>query len=75
MCKIAETKLPYFSVTPTFSVCIEHGFIRGEAQECPDCGKRLRLTGRTQLLELRLSCHNCSYASPLLSREEIGELL
>jgi len=44
-------------------------------RECPDCGKRLRLTGRAQLLELRLSCQNCGYASPLLSREEIGELL
>ena len=42
---------------------------------CPDCGKRLRLTGRAQMLELRRNCQNCGYNSPLLSQEEIGELL
>jgi ribonucleoside-triphosphate reductase len=34
--KIAENyKLPYFSITPTFSICEEHGYIKGEAKECP----------------------------------------
>jgi ribonucleoside-triphosphate reductase len=34
--KIAEnTALPYFSITPTFSVCPVHGFIRGEHKTCP----------------------------------------
>jgi ribosomal protein S27AE len=42
---------------------------------CPECGKRLRLTGRAQLVEFRLACQNCGYASPLLTPEEIGELL
>ncbi|MCF7861630.1 ribonucleoside triphosphate reductase [Candidatus Woesearchaeota archaeon] len=37
--KIAyNTKLPYFSVTPTFSVCSDHGYITGEEPECPQCG-------------------------------------
>lgn len=45
------------------------------AKECPSCGKRLRLTGRAQRLEFRLTCNHCGYASPLLSQEEIGELL
>ncbi len=36
--KIAEnTKLPYFSITPTFSVCKEHGYIVGEKPKCPTC--------------------------------------
>lgn len=30
-------KLPYFSLTPTFSVCPEHGYIYGEHSECPKC--------------------------------------
>ena len=30
-------KLPYFSLTPTFSVCPEHGYIYGEHKECPKC--------------------------------------
>ncbi len=34
--KIAfNTRLPYFSLTPTFSVCPVHGFIRGEHKTCP----------------------------------------
>ncbi len=34
--KIAENyKLPYFTITPTFSVCPIHGYIAGEHHECP----------------------------------------
>ncbi len=44
-------------------------------KECPGCGKRLRLTGRARQLQLRLNCQNCGYNSPLLSQEEIRELL
>jgi predicted RNA-binding Zn-ribbon protein involved in translation (DUF1610 family) len=44
-------------------------------QPCPDCGQRLRLAGRAQTLHLHLSCQHCGYNSPLLSREEISELL
>ncbi|RLJ07337.1 MAG: ribonucleoside triphosphate reductase, partial [Candidatus Aenigmatarchaeota archaeon] len=37
--KIAyNTKLPYFSITPTFSICKNHGYIRGEHPKCPHCG-------------------------------------
>lgn len=36
--KIAENyKLPYFSLTPTFSVCPKHGYITGEHPYCPKC--------------------------------------
>lgn len=31
-------KLPYISMTPTFSVCNNHGYIAGEHFTCPDCG-------------------------------------
>lgn len=34
--KIAENyTLPYFSITPTFSICPVHGYIKGEAKACP----------------------------------------
>ena len=36
--KIAEnTRLPYFSITPTFTICRDHGYIKGEHFECPTC--------------------------------------
>ena len=38
--KIAETtKLPYFSITPVFSVCEDHGYVPGRSEVCPECGK------------------------------------
>ncbi|MDR2198952.1 MAG: ribonucleoside triphosphate reductase [Deltaproteobacteria bacterium] len=32
--------LPYFTLTPTFSVCPNHGYLQGEQEECPICGVR-----------------------------------
>ena len=29
--------LPYFTLTPTFSICPEHGYLRGEIKQCPTC--------------------------------------
>jgi len=44
--KVAETRIPYFSITPTFSVCDNHGYIRGEHQTCPDCGAETEVYSR-----------------------------
>jgi ribonucleoside-triphosphate reductase len=30
-------RLPYFTITPTFSICPEHGYLSGEIHECPTC--------------------------------------
>ncbi len=35
---LTNTKLPFLSITPTFSVCKEHGYIKGEQEACPSCG-------------------------------------
>ncbi len=36
--KVAENyKLPYFSITPTFSICPKHGYLEGEHEYCPKC--------------------------------------
>lgn len=32
-------KMPYISITPTFSICQEHGYLAGEHWQCPLCGK------------------------------------
>ena len=37
--KIAENyKLPYYTMSPTYSVCKNHGYLVGEVYECPTCG-------------------------------------
>ncbi|MFW5628873.1 MAG: ribonucleoside triphosphate reductase [Candidatus Cloacimonadaceae bacterium] len=32
-------RLPYFTFSPTFSICPEHGYLDGEQASCPSCGK------------------------------------
>ncbi len=40
--KIAENyKLPYFTITPTFSICPKHGYIPGEHKYCPKCDEEM----------------------------------
>jgi ribonucleoside-triphosphate reductase len=39
-------RLPYFTVTPTFSVCEEHGYLTGEQHDCPRCGKKTEVYSR-----------------------------
>ena len=39
-------KLPYLSLTPTFSVCPKHGYIRGEHFTCPECGGEAEVWSR-----------------------------
>ncbi len=45
--KICENyKLPYFSFTPTFSTCLNHGYIEGEQAYCPKCGEECEIYSR-----------------------------
>ena len=45
--KIAENyRLPYYTLSPTYSVCKEHGYIAGEHFTCPKCGKRAEVYSR-----------------------------
>ncbi len=38
--KIAENyRLPYYTLSPTYSICQEHGYLAGEQKVCPICGK------------------------------------
>ena len=45
--KIAENyKLPYYTMSPTYSVCADHGYIPGEVYKCPVCGKTTEVYSR-----------------------------
>ncbi len=39
-------KMPYISITPTFSVCNTHGYIKGEHFTCPECGAETEVWSR-----------------------------
>ena len=45
--KIAENyKLPYYTMSPTYSVCQTHGYINGEVYKCPICDKETEVYSR-----------------------------
>jgi len=52
MCKLlvkrvtASVRMPYFTLTPTFSICHNHGYLRGEQTTCPECGERCEVYSR-----------------------------
>lgn len=45
--KVCENyRLPYFTFSPTFSVCPNHGYLKGEHASCPDCGDECEIYSR-----------------------------
>ncbi len=45
--KVAENyRLPYYTMSPTYSICQNHGYIGGEAFKCPDCGNKTEVYSR-----------------------------
>lgn len=45
--KIAENfKLPYYTISPTYSICPDHGYIAGEHFTCPECGRNAEVYSR-----------------------------
>jgi ribonucleoside-triphosphate reductase len=46
---LTNFKIPYLTITPTFSICPEHGYVSGEHFKCPKqegAGKRVKVCGK-----------------------------
>ncbi|HHV61234.1 MAG TPA: ribonucleoside triphosphate reductase [Firmicutes bacterium] len=43
---MSRYRVPYFTITPTFSICPDHGYIAGEHPSCPVCGKPAEVWSR-----------------------------
>jgi len=41
-----NSHLPYYTLTPTFSICPSHGYLSGEKRVCPYCGSRCEVYSR-----------------------------
>jgi ribonucleoside-triphosphate reductase len=41
-----SSHLPYFTLTPTFSICPTHGYVNGEHKQCPTCGAKCEVYSR-----------------------------
>ncbi|MDD4124583.1 MAG: ribonucleoside triphosphate reductase [Eubacteriales bacterium] len=45
--KIAENyRLPYYTLSPTYSICRNHGYLKGEVHSCPECGDQTEVYSR-----------------------------
>ena len=45
--KIASNyHIPYFTISPTYSICEDHGYLAGEVGKCPICGKETEIYSR-----------------------------
>ncbi len=45
--KIAQNyQLPYYTISPTYSICVDHGYLSGEQYTCPHCGKKTEVYSR-----------------------------
>ncbi len=60
---LTQFKLPYITVTPTFSICPKHGYIKGEHDFCPICDKEIGFDGENLDKEFRKK-YNSRLASP-----------
>ncbi len=50
--KIAENfHLPYFTITPTFSICPKHGYLEGDHEYCPKCDEEIGYVEETEKIE------------------------
>lgn len=61
--------LPYFTITPTFSVCPKHGYIAGEHQFCPKCDEEIGY-----LDESKPESGNKTYVEVVKSEEDLANL-
>ena len=43
---VGNSKIPYVTITPTFSVCMDHGYLTGEQPKCPRCGEETEVWSR-----------------------------
>lgn len=42
-------RLPYFTITPTFSICPKHGYLSGEHKYCPKCDEEIGYTEKVEI--------------------------
>jgi ribonucleoside-triphosphate reductase len=43
---LQQTRIPYLTITPTYSICSEHGYLAGEQWNCPTCGSQTEVWSR-----------------------------
>lgn len=68
-----QTKIPYLSVTPTFSICLKHGYIAGDTPICPECGAETEVYTRVVGYIRQISRMNSSKLQEFTERVFYGK--
>ena len=69
--KIAENyKLPYFTLSPTYSICKNHGYLIGEKGVCPICGEKTEVYSRITGYYRPVQDWNAGKAQEFIQRKE-----
>jgi len=69
-----ETKMPYLSLSPTFSICPGHGYIVGEKSSCPECGSATEIYSKVVGYVRPLKQWNDSKKTEFYKRKEFESL-
>ena len=69
--KVCRSRIPYFSITPVFSICKEHGYISGYQEVCPYCGTRTEVWSRITGYYTELSHWNDGKVQEFMERKLI----
>ncbi len=64
--KIAQNyRLPYYTITPTFSICPVHGYIFGNHEYCPKCDEAAKRTGSASRTKCEVYSRIVGYLRPV----------
>ena len=55
---LGRFRLPYITITPTFSICPTHGYLAGEHEFCPQCDQELVARKQREELHRHAECHH-----------------
>ena len=71
--KISENyRLPYYTLSPTYSICTDHGYLAGEQYTCPICGKMTEVNSRITGYYRPVQNWNDGKAQEFKQRKEYG---
>jgi ribonucleoside-triphosphate reductase len=74
--KVAENyHLPYFTLSPTFSVCPKHGYLAGEQKYCPICDEEIGYSEQMSLLEDRVGRKEKGVIKRKTKKEKVVKVL
>jgi predicted RNA-binding Zn-ribbon protein involved in translation (DUF1610 family) len=65
----------YYCDNPIRDQRILHRIIPEARKNCPECGRKMHIFGNAQRLDYKYNCSSCGYYGPMLSKDELHQIL